>query len=230
MSSGGKAAVRPLERPRDTPGDEATAGTRGEAAPVEETNLLERRLRGAAAPARAPPGQPPPGGPRSRREDRKRPGSVPEDTLADEPSRLTGGLRCPPARPAGARVRACVRRVLQRTRRLTVHAAKSAVDRPWHRPCLDCTCTQRPVNRRHVREQALKAFHAKGRALTGRTRGRTIRPSGAARRPRRLGWPLAWHTVTSAHGPWLLRQRPARAIALPPRSVAALGLPRLFAG
>ena len=44
MSSGSKAAVRPLERPRDTPGDEAIAGTRGEDAPVEETNLLERRL------------------------------------------------------------------------------------------------------------------------------------------------------------------------------------------
>ena len=44
MSSGGKAAVRPLERPRDTPGDEAIGGTWGAAAPVEETNLLERRL------------------------------------------------------------------------------------------------------------------------------------------------------------------------------------------
>ena len=170
-----------------------------------------------------------------------------------------------------------MRRVLKRTRRLTVHAAKSAVDRPWHRTCLGCTCTKRPVNRRHMREKALKAFQATVRALTGRTRGRTIRPIVAARRQRRLGWrafcgfaavrsprrdldtwirrrlrsapwqpggrsgsrerrqrgvgrPLAWHTVTSAHGPWRRRQRPARAIALPPRSVAALGLPRLFAG
>ena len=44
MSSGGKASVRPLERPLDTPGDEAIAGTRGEDAPVEEKNLLERML------------------------------------------------------------------------------------------------------------------------------------------------------------------------------------------
>ena len=36
--------MRPLERPLDTPGDEAIAGTRGEDAPVEETNLLERML------------------------------------------------------------------------------------------------------------------------------------------------------------------------------------------
>lgn len=44
MSSGGKASVRPLERPLDTPGDEAIVGTRSEDAPVEEKNLLERRL------------------------------------------------------------------------------------------------------------------------------------------------------------------------------------------
>jgi RNA-directed DNA polymerase len=44
VSSGGKASVRPLERPRGIPGDEAIAGTRGEDAPVEEKNLLERML------------------------------------------------------------------------------------------------------------------------------------------------------------------------------------------
>jgi RNA-directed DNA polymerase len=44
VSSGGKASVRQLELPLDTPGDEAIAGTRGEDAPVEETNLLERML------------------------------------------------------------------------------------------------------------------------------------------------------------------------------------------
>ena len=44
MSGGGKASVRQLERPLETPGDGAIAGTRGEDAPVEEKNLLERRL------------------------------------------------------------------------------------------------------------------------------------------------------------------------------------------
>lgn len=44
MSSGGKAAVRQLELPRGTPGDEAIAGTRGEDALVEEKNLLARML------------------------------------------------------------------------------------------------------------------------------------------------------------------------------------------
>jgi hypothetical protein len=44
VSSGGKASVRQLELPLGTPGDEAIAGTRGEDAPVEEKNLLERML------------------------------------------------------------------------------------------------------------------------------------------------------------------------------------------
>ena len=44
MSSGGKASVRQLELPLDHPGDEAAAGTRGEDAPVEGTDLLERVL------------------------------------------------------------------------------------------------------------------------------------------------------------------------------------------
>jgi RNA-directed DNA polymerase len=125
-----------------------------------------------------------------------------------------------------------------------------------------------------VSEKALKAFKVKGRELTGRTRGRTIRQSvpdlrqlilgwraffGVAevRSPRRdldkwirrrlrsyhwtpggrrgyrelrqrgVGRQLAWNTAKSAHGPWRLRQSPARAIALPQRYFAALGLPSL---
>ena len=81
-----------------------------------------------------------------------------------------------------------VRRVLKRQRRLTVHAAQRAVDRPWHRTGLGCTVTTRHVTRRHVRAQALQAFPAQVRARPGRTRGRTIRQSVAERRRRRLGW------------------------------------------
>jgi RNA-directed DNA polymerase len=44
VSSGGKASVRQLELPLDDPGDEAVTGTRGEDAPVEGTDLLERLL------------------------------------------------------------------------------------------------------------------------------------------------------------------------------------------
>jgi hypothetical protein len=42
VSSEGKAPVRPLELPLGEPGDEAPTGTRGEDAPVEGTDLLER--------------------------------------------------------------------------------------------------------------------------------------------------------------------------------------------
>jgi RNA-directed DNA polymerase len=49
-------------------------------------------------------------------------------------------------------------------------------------------------------------------------------------RKRGVGRHLAWNTVKSAHGPWRLSQSPALAIALPPRYVAALGLPSRFAG
>jgi RNA-directed DNA polymerase len=44
VSSGGNASVRQLELPLDDPGDEAVTGTRGEDAPVEGTDLLERVL------------------------------------------------------------------------------------------------------------------------------------------------------------------------------------------
>ena len=171
-------------------------------------------------------------------------------------------------------MRASVRRVLERPLRLKVKEAKRAGDRPWHRTCLGFTVTKRQSNRRKVSEKALKAFTAKVRELTGRTRGRTIRqivtelrqlmrgwracfgfaevrsplrdldtwsrrrlrsdpwkPWGRTRyrelRNRGVGRQLAWNTVTSAPGPWRLRQSPARAIALPQRYVAARGLPRL---
>jgi RNA-directed DNA polymerase len=181
------------------------------------------------------------------------------------------------SRQAGARVMASVRRVLERKRRLKVNEAKSAVDRPWNRTFLGFTFTRRQPNRRKVSEKALKAFKAKVRAITGRTRGRTIRqivqelrqlmrgwraffgvaegrsplrdldkwirrrlrsdhwkPWGRKRyrerRKRGVSRQLAWNTVKSAHGPWRLRQSPARAIALPQRSFAALGLPSLLEG
>jgi RNA-directed DNA polymerase len=44
VSSGGNAAVRQLERPLDDPGEEAVTGRRGEDAPGEGTDLLERVL------------------------------------------------------------------------------------------------------------------------------------------------------------------------------------------
>ena len=92
------------------------------------------------------------------------------------------------SRQAGERVMARVRRVLERTLRLKVNAAKSAVDRPWTRTCLGFTCTTRQSNRRTVSEKALQAFKAQVRELPGRTRGRTMRQIVQELRQLRLGW------------------------------------------
>jgi RNA-directed DNA polymerase len=92
------------------------------------------------------------------------------------------------SRQAGERVMASVTRFLKRKLRLKVNEAKSAVDRPWNRTCLGFTFTKRQFNRRKVSEKALKAFQAKVRALTGRTRGRTIRQIVAELRQLMLGW------------------------------------------
>ena len=133
---------------------------------------------------------PPPGGPLSPRLATRR-------RAARAKALETRGPRCARSadaahlsvrsRPAGARGMARVRRVLERTLRLQVHAAKSAVARPWNRQGLGGTFTRRQPNRRQVRAKALPACQAQGRALTGRTRGRTIRPSVPALRQLILG-------------------------------------------
>ena len=92
------------------------------------------------------------------------------------------------SRQAGARVMASVTRVLERTRQLKDHEAKSPVDRPWNRTCLGFTCARRRPHRRNVREKALKAFTAKVRETTGRTRGRTIGQIVTELRQLMLGW------------------------------------------
>ena len=93
-----------------------------------------------------------------------------------------------------------VTRCLERKRRLTVHEAKSAVDRPGNRTCLGGTCTARRANRRRVSETALKACNATGRASTSRTRGRTIRQRVQELRQLRLGW-KAFCGVAEGHSP-----------------------------
>ena len=92
------------------------------------------------------------------------------------------------SRQAGERVMASVTRLLERRLRLKVNEAKSAVDRPWNRKFLGFTFTRTRPNRRKVSEKALKAFRAKVREVTNRTRGRTIRQIVAELRRTILGW------------------------------------------
>jgi RNA-directed DNA polymerase len=92
------------------------------------------------------------------------------------------------SRQAGERVMASVTRFLKRKLRLTVNEAKSAVDRPWNRKFLGFTFTARRPNRRKVSDKALKAFKAKVREITSRTRGRTIGQIVKELRQLMLGW------------------------------------------
>jgi len=92
------------------------------------------------------------------------------------------------SRQAGERVMASVTRFLEHKLRLKVNEAKSAVDRPWNRTFLGFTFTRRRANRRRVSDKALKAFKAKVRAITSRTRGRTMRQIVTELRQLMLGW------------------------------------------
>jgi RNA-directed DNA polymerase len=72
---------------------------------------------------------------------------------------------------AGRRVLVRVTRCLEQRLKLTVHAAKSAVDRPWRRTFLGFTFTRRRPTRRQVSTKALKALKQEVRQRTCRTRG-----------------------------------------------------------
>jgi RNA-directed DNA polymerase len=86
------------------------------------------------------------------------------------------------------RVMASVTRFLKRKLRLKVNEAKSAVDRPWNRTFLGFTFTRHRANRRRVSDKALKACKAKVRAITSRTRGRTMRQIVTELCQLMLGW------------------------------------------
>jgi RNA-directed DNA polymerase len=75
---------------------------------------------------------------------------------------------------AGQRVLASVTRFLERRLKLTVNAAKSAVDRPGRRTFLGFAFTGRRPNRRRVSEKALKACKDEVRHRTFRTRGESL--------------------------------------------------------
>lgn len=92
------------------------------------------------------------------------------------------------SRQAGERVMASVTRFLGCRLKLKVNEAKSAVDRPWNRKFLGFTFTHSRSIRRKVSKKSLKAFKAKVRELTGRTRGRPIRKIVSELRRYILGW------------------------------------------
>jgi RNA-directed DNA polymerase len=89
---------------------------------------------------------------------------------------------------AGERVMASVTRYLAKRLRLRVNAAKSAVDRAWNRRFLGFTFAHDPGYRLKVSAAALATLKAKTRAITRRTRGRTLPAIVAELRGYFVGW------------------------------------------
>jgi RNA-directed DNA polymerase len=89
---------------------------------------------------------------------------------------------------AGQRVLTTVTRFLARRLKLTVNAAKSAVDRPWRRTFLGFTFTRQRPHRRQVSAKARKAFKQEIRQRTARTRGASLRRVVEDLREYLTGW------------------------------------------
>ncbi len=92
------------------------------------------------------------------------------------------------SRRAGERVKASVTRFLERRLKLKVNEAKSAVDRPSNRKFLGFTFTRGRTPRRKVSEKSVLTFKATVKALTSRTRGRTMHQILKELRSFILGW------------------------------------------
>lgn len=100
---------------------------------------------------------------------------------ADDCQILVGSQR------AGQRVMDSVVKLLERTRRLTVNPAKSAVARVWERKFLGFTLTARDA-RLKVADKAIDRLKDTVRELTRRTRGRRLADIVADVRDTLLGW------------------------------------------
>jgi RNA-directed DNA polymerase len=89
---------------------------------------------------------------------------------------------------AAQRVLASVTKYLQRTLKLQVNEAKSAVDRPWKRKFLGFSFTARRPHRRRVAEAAIERFKERVRQLTRRTRGVSLRSLVQELKQYLVGW------------------------------------------
>lgn len=92
------------------------------------------------------------------------------------------------SRRAGQRVKYSITRFLSTKLKLKVNESKSVVDRPWKCTFLGFSFTRRI--RRCVSGKAIKAFKARVREITGRTRGRRIERIVEELRRYEIGWRL----------------------------------------
>lgn len=102
---------------------------------------------------------------------------------------------------SGERVLESVTRFLSCKLKLTVNRSKSAVDRPWRRSFLGFTFSYRGGIRTKVSEKAEKAFKARVRVLSRRTRGHSLRQVIAELRKYLNGW-KAYYGVCEVKRPF----------------------------
>ncbi len=103
------------------------------------------------------------------------------------------------SRAAGERVLASLTRFLSQRLRLTVNAAKSAVDRPWKRTFLGYTMTHHHAPRLKAAGPSVKRFKAALRDVFRRGRGRSIGRLIDDLTPKLRGW-MAYFRLAQAKG------------------------------
>lgn len=91
-------------------------------------------------------------------------------------------------RRGAQRVMTTLTRFLQERLKLTVNAAKSAVDRPWNRTFLGYTLTFHRKPRLKVADKSVKRFKAKLRQVCRRGRGRSLGKVIEELTPKLRGW------------------------------------------
>lgn len=89
---------------------------------------------------------------------------------------------------AGERVKQSITTFIEKTLRLKVNVAKSAVDRPWKRTFLGFTFSPRQGHKQKVSEKAFIQLKQKVRKLCRRTRGHSIYQIIAELKKCLLGW------------------------------------------
>ena len=92
------------------------------------------------------------------------------------------------SRRAGQRVMESLTAFITARLKLKVNAAKSAVDRPWHRKFLGFSFTHHHQPKRRIAPKALERFKERVRELTSRTRGVSLRQMVAELAVYLRGW------------------------------------------
>jgi group II intron reverse transcriptase/maturase len=101
---------------------------------------------------------------------------------------------------AGQRVMRGIRTFLEKTLRLRINEAKSAVERPWRRKFLGYSVTAHQDTRLRIAPQSIKHLRDRVRELMRTGRGRSLSSTIEALNPLLRGW-IAYFRATESRGP-----------------------------